>query len=969
MAWTGARMLDTWLARALLVGTASISVLAVLVDWLSGFAPIFASPGAYASIHQMLEIVVISISLMVVSVTWSSLSRRGFSSANSLIVSFTIVAIVSAWHAVVYVGMPSLVIEANANVAIYFWFCGRFAESLGLAMVALSFRLPGNRLHWLSIGLLAACVLVLVGLGAPDRLPVFIRPGLGVTPLKAGIEYALFAANMVFSLAIFRLSRAQTSDHSARSLVFLAWSCFLAGLSSIAFARYTHTNDWVNLLGHLLMISAYGCVYLATLHAGFIEPFREQERTAALMEAKERETRRFMETLPIGVASLGSDLRYRYVNPLHAASLRRSPSEIIGRSIDEIIPPPNLEQARRSLFEAFLGRRSDYAISYPREGGEPGYLQATVVPDPAAGEGQVGALALFLDVSDTVHAREAAAESMREVEELRAALDAHAIVAVTDAKGVIIRVNDKFCAISQYSRDELVGRTHTVVNSGTHDRGFFQDLWKTITRGLVWNGEICNRAKDGSLYWVQTTIVPMIGPGGLPEQYIAIRADITKRVLAEQDAMRLALHDPLTGLPNRRLMMERLQQAMEACGSRGHCSALLLVDLDRFKEINDTLGHAAGDQLLKQCGNRLLRIADPSDTVARLGGDEFALILGELGNDVQKAMLEAQRVADRIRNSLAQLYMLAGQDIEVTASIGVAVAGRESARSDEVMKQADLALYRAKDLGRNAVAFFDPVMQAELVESSMLLRDLRQAIERGELQLYFQPVVHVSRRIVGVEALLRWHHPERGLVSPAAFIPLAETHGLILDIGNWVLDQACTYLARWQADPVRADWTIAVNVSARQFFEQDFVARVTTALEKHGARADRLFLELTESMLHDDLDRTIEKMSSLRHRGVRFSLDDFGTGYSSLSYLKRLPIDQLKIDQSFVSDILTDANDAAIAKTVLALASTLELSVVAEGVETEGQRAFLAEHGCSKFQGYLFSRPVPEEALSALAPA
>ncbi|MGB5856707.1 MAG: EAL domain-containing protein [Oceanisphaera sp.] len=557
----------------------------------------------------------------------------------------------------------------------------------------------------------------------------------------------------------------------------------------------------------------------------------------------------------------------------------------------------------------------------------------------------------------------------KQINELEMALNAHAIVAITDSRGVITQVNDKFCTISQYSREELIGQTHQVINSGYHPKEFFKDLWHTIIRSEVWSGDVCNRAKDGSLYWVQSTIVPLIGKNGKngkPEQYIAIRADITSRKEAEAKNQYMALHDALTGLPNRRLMTDRLISAISSKGQHPGYGAVLLMDLDHFKEINDMLGHGIGDDLLLQTTLRLSCNVRKTDTVARFGGDEFVIILDNVGSDIDSAITNTANMGEVIRTAVAEPYQLGSQQLTVTSSMGVVLFCRVDDEPEELIKQADIALYAAKEAGRNQLFFFDPLLQTETIERALLVRDLRQALEQDELVLFYQPIVDAQQHIRAVEALLRWFHPKHGVVLPSKFIPLAEKNGLIVPIGTWVLETACAQLAEWQQYPAREALIITVNVSARQLSETNFVDTVKSVLAQTGARADRLILEITESIFQDNVNSTITKMNALRQEGVRFSLDDFGTGYSSLTYLKRLPIDHLKIDKSFVDDIFEDSCDIAIVHTIIALAKNLQIDIIAEGVETCEQVEWLQGNGCKFFQGYLFSHPLHPDKLNAI---
>ncbi|MEO6292850.1 MAG: EAL domain-containing protein [Burkholderiaceae bacterium] len=477
--------------------------------------------------------------------------------------------------------------------------------------------------------------------------------------------------------------------------------------------------------------------------------------------------------------------------------------------------------------------------------------------------------------------------------------------------------------------------------------------------------EISRQDAHGGVHYVCVSGDPVFDAVGTFTGYCGIGTDITARKAAEAEIMLLAFYDPLTQLPNRRLLQDRLRIAM-ASGARSRChGALFFIDLDHFKVLNDTLGHGMGDQLLQQVAQRLVVCLREGDTVARLGGDEFVVMLEGLSENREEAATQTKTVGEKILATLSQPYLLAGYDIRSTPSMGITLFSGHQTAIEELLKQADLAMYQAKAVGRNTLRFFDPEMQAVATHHATMEADLREALRQQQFILYYQPQVAGDGRLTGAEALVRWLHPQRGLVSPAAFIPLAEETGLILPLGHWVLETACAQLATWAVQPDTTDLTLAVNVSASQLHQADFVDQVLAVLARTGANPHRLKLELTESLLVSHVEKTIVKMTALKAHGVGFSLDDFGTGYSSLSYLKRLPLDQLKIDQSFIKDILIDPNDAAIARMVIVLAESLGLPVIGEGVETEAQRDFLANLGCHAYQGYLFGRPLPLDEFEA----
>jgi diguanylate cyclase (GGDEF)-like protein/PAS domain S-box-containing protein len=533
--------------------------------------------------------------------------------------------------------------------------------------------------------------------------------------------------------------------------------------------------------------------------------------------------------------------------------------------------------------------------------------------------------------------------------------------------GVIESWNPSAERIFGYTASEAIGNSLRILLPA--DRMHEEDeILARIRKGeKVENFETVRRCKDGRLIHTAVSISPILGDKGQVIGASKIARDITATVAARDEINELAFYDRLTGLPNRRLVLDRLRQAIAANLRSRKYGALLLVDLDQFKTLNDTLGHELGDLLLQQIARRLPKCVREADTLARIGGDEFMVMLVDLSENAVEAATQAEFVGGKILATFEQTFQLVESEHRAAASIGVTLfGGGQNEEGNQAFKRAELAMYQAKEAGRSTLRFYDAQMQTVVTAHAALETDLRTAVQQNQFRLFYQAQVQ-DEQITGFEALVRWQHPQRGLVSPAEFIPLAEESGLILPLGSWVLQTACQQLALWGKDTAMAHLTVAVNVSARQFYQPDFVEQVLAVIERTGANPKRLKLELTESMLVSDIEGIIVKMGALKLQGVGFSLDDFGTGYSSLSYLKRLPLDQLKIDQGFVRDILVDANDAAIARMVIALAESLGLAVIAEGVETQEQREFLGGLGCHAYQGYLFSRPVPIEEIEGCA--
>ena len=545
--------------------------------------------------------------------------------------------------------------------------------------------------------------------------------------------------------------------------------------------------------------------------------------------------------------------------------------------------------------------------------------------------------------------------------------ESHEGMTVTDAQQIILQVNRAFTDITGYTASEVLGQTLQLLKSNRQDEVFFETVWNSVVQTGLWQGEIWSRRKNGEEYPEWLSISAVIDTIGKTTHYVGIFSDITERKAAADNIQQLSFYDTLTHLPNRRLLIDRLQQAMASSARHQHQCALLQIDVDDFKTLNDTLGHDKGDLLLQQVAERLSTCVREGDTVARLGGDEFVILMEDLSKVPRDAATQAETVGEKILATLNRSYHLGNSDHHRSASIGITLLdGTQLQGIEEPLKWAELAMYQAKMAGRNTLRFFDPQMQAVVNARAAMEASLHEALLNHQFLLHYQAQVDGDHHITGVEALIRWVDPLRGMVSPVEFIPVAEETGLILPIGHWVIETACKQLALWAKDPKMAHLSIAVNVSARQFHQNDFVDQVLQTLRRTGAPAQRLKLELTESLLITIIEVVIGKMNALKGIGINFSLDDFGTGYSSLTYLKRLPLSQLKIDQGFVRNILIDPNDAAIARMVIALADSMSLAVIAEGVETQAQRDFLDSIGCHAFQGYRFSRPLPLEALEKL---
>ncbi|MCF8199303.1 MAG: PAS domain S-box protein [Sulfuritalea sp.] len=731
--------------------------------------------------------------------------------------------------------------------------------------------------------------------------------------------------------------------------------------------RQDGTDLWVNLIGYVTdpADATRGTIWIMEDRTAFKRVDDALRRTLNELEGRVAERtaeltqqlhfmQQLIEAIPGPMFYKDTDARYLGCNRAFAELVGRPVKELVGKTPHDVAPPELAEKYLAADREILDNPGTQIYEGRVRDAG--GVIRDVMFHKASftLADGQVGGLVgVMLDITQ----RKKMEDDLRQAATVfESAAEG---VTITRPDGEIIAVNRAFTEITGYEAEEVVGHNPRILQSGVHGKDFYRAMWRSIIDNGRWLGEVWNKRKNGEVFPEQLSVTAVKDINGKVLNYVATFTDITVQKENEERIQQLAFSDPLTGLPNRRLLLDRLQHALASRARDRQYGALFFIDLDDFKDLNDTLGHDMGDMLLQLVAQRLKDCVRESDTIARIGGDEFVVILEELSASVVEAGNQAEVAGTKILSALNEVYRLGEHLHHSTPSIGITLFDDSQSSVDELLKQADLAMYQAKDAGRNALRFFDPEMQ-NIVEARVSMeKELRLGLKAGQFILHYQPQLDYQNRIIGAEALIRWQHPQRGMVSPLEFIPVAEDTGLILPIGQWVLQMACSQLALWARRAETADLILAVNVSARQFRHPEFVDQVLSTVDGMKADPTRLKIELTESLLLDNVEEIIARMTALKARGIRFSLDDFGTGYSSLAYLKRLPLDQLKIDQSFVRDILSDPNDASIARTIVALANGMGLEVIAEGVETEAQRFFLASHGCNAYQGYLFSRPLP----------
>ncbi|MDR2639751.1 MAG: EAL domain-containing protein [Helicobacteraceae bacterium] len=679
------------------------------------------------------------------------------------------------------------------------------------------------------------------------------------------------------------------------------------------------------------------------------------QQTAAALAQSNALLHNINEHLSEGILSFDDKSALTFINGKAETLIGKEAQELLGKTKSEAL---NLiEDAQNAAFEdAFIKRQPFMGEAWMKKH-DGGRYPALFLGGPLPMiDGGIGYVASFRDVT-TQHEAEARLRLAAKVfDNLSEAMT------ITDSQGRIRTINAAFTTITGYTEDEAIGYTPgRVLGSGQHSKEFFRSMWSALKREGKWFGEIINRRKNGELFPEWLSITAVKNRSGAIEQYIALFNDISDRKQAEEHIHRLAYYDPLTGLANRALFNDRLENAIHQARRTGKSLAVIYLDLDRFKSVNDSLGHVAGDTLLKKVGAALKKLLRDGDTLSRFGGDEFAILLPEIGD-----MSQTELLAREILTTFEKPIELGGREVFCSTSIGIALYPADAENAADLLKNADVALYNAKNAGRTNFQYFQDGANEDFLARFELETELRHAVERGELVVYYQPQVDSQTgKIYGVEALTRWIHPTMGLLPPDRFIPIAEHIGYIETIGLWCLRTTCEQLVKWQKAGVPIS-RAAVNVSPRQLKNPKFMEQALSVIKSSGVNPKCLELELTESSMTDDPEKTIEIFSKLRKKGIRIAIDDFGTGYSSLSYLARYPVDVLKIDKSFVQGIGEKNDTSSVVRSIALLAHSLSMEIVAEGVETERQREYLSELNCELLQGFLYSRPIPTEAIPSL---
>jgi diguanylate cyclase (GGDEF)-like protein/PAS domain S-box-containing protein len=955
---------------------------------LTLYFPTVAGPveiSYYLPLHTLFETFAISVAILVFAIGWSSYTQQTTPALLALSTGFLGVALLDFGHLLSYAGMPDFVTSSGPEKAIAFWLAARFIAAVALLAAALLSWKPEasdtRRYPLIGATLLAVAAVYGVTLWFPDTLPRTFIPGQGLTTTKLYAEYALVLLYGGAALA-FHWRRRRPSTLDAPRLIVAAVAI---AISELCFTLYFSVYDLSNATGHVYKVIGYWYLYRAIFVTSVHHPYDALNRSQWELWAEKERMRVTLLSIGDGLIATDTDGRVTLMNRASERLTGWTMAEALGKPVSDVFAIESAESGQavgvpveQVLRDGQIVGLANHTVLVSRDGRR-SHIADTAAPIRDRNGALHGVVLIFQDVTETYNSREALKDSLSLN---KGVLESAACgVIATSLDGVVRVFNREAEEITGYSAKEMLEqpasallRLHDADELRVQAERMSQALQRPIkpdfevfvaaTRenGLPEQREWTCVRKDGARRLVSLVVSVLRDSGGVVRGYLAIMLDVTEKKRAERQIERLAYYDPLTDLPNRRLLLEILGQALRTCRRTGRVGALLFLDLDHFKNLNDARGHTAGDALLRQLAQRLSGVLRKGEMVSRLSGDEFVILLPDLGADQTEAASAAHQVADKLRLAVALPFHLDQQDYSLFASVGLTVFPKTPVETvDDILIQADSAMYAAKDSGRNSVREFDPLMRAEAEARLRLEQDLRKAVEGGEFTLFLQPQTTADGALIAAEALVRWNHPTRGLVAPGAFIAVAENSGLILPLGDWILAEACRILRR--LEDAGSSCHLSVNISPRQFRQSNFCATVIDIMNRTRVNPRRLTLEITEGIAIDDVHDTVAKMRELSACGVSFSLDDFGTGYSSLSYLKQLPVSELKIDRSFIQDVDGNSHNAALVEIILSIADRLGLRTVAEGVETAEDRDFLKERGCAVFQGYYFNRPIPVDVF------
>lgn len=899
----------------------------------------------YLPLHTTFEIAASAVAFLIFVVGWLSFQRSAPASVLLIAVTFMGVGLLDIGHLLSYDGMPAFVTPSGSEKAIQFWLAARLLAALGLA---LAIALPWQQLETRTSarGLLLAGVLSLVAgmfaviLFMPERLPATFDPQTGLTRFKIATEYTVIVIHLA-TVGLLWVKRRSIPHIDTRAL---AIGILIIVLSELFFTLYESATDTFNLLGHVYKVVAYYYLFVAIVVSGIEQPWRRLSSAEARLKAT-------LQALPDIVFELD---RNGVVHQFHSRypHLLAPPREVEGQRLYDLLPGDAGRTIGRLLTDIDEHGRSGSHHYRVRVDGHSRDYEATgnLLRDPEDSEKR------YIVIVQDVTQRKRLDHQLRIA---AAAFESQESICITDADHRILRVNSAFARIMGFEEQAVIGLSPATLLSEDEGDDFHRRIAERLHKEDRWRGEVLLRHKHGNVHSQLLSITAVRGEDGRVCNFVYDYIDINALREAETRIQRLALYDALTGLGNERSLDSSLERVIAEHRESGHFGGVLLINLVHFRKVSDAMGIDAGDQLLVEIAEELRNISNRRSTAFRRGGDEFVLIIEEAGRDADEAAGAVQGFADRVFASLNRLFVIDGKEYFNHCRIGATVFDGRSPDGSELINQASIAIHEMTPEPDQDFSFFDPEMQARVYREQTLENELRKAISENQLVLHYQVKTDAQRRTIGFEALIRWHHPERGLLLPGEFIPTAERTGLIVPMERWTLEQAIAQLAQWQDQPDCAEWSISVNVTSGQFYREDFEAHLNSLIEAYRINTDRLVLEFTERTLLSDVGAAQARIQRLADRGIRFSIDDFGTGYSSLAYLGHLSVHELKIDRSFVHDLDHDDYSAAIIRMIIEMAHILGMEVVAEGVETEPQCRFLVAEGCDLLQGFFFGQAMP----------